>query len=38
MSYKRYWMALAIVIMGSFAVLGGALTNSPQLQLSPAKV
>ena len=23
MSYKRYWVALAIVIIGSFAVLGG---------------
>jgi len=23
MSYKRYWIALAIVIIGSFAVLGG---------------
>src|SRR6266700_4253255 len=23
MSYKRYWLALAIVIIGSFAVLGG---------------
>jgi len=23
MSYKRYWVALAIVILGSFAVLGG---------------
>ena len=23
MSYKRYWAALAIVIIGSFAVLGG---------------
>ena len=23
MSYKRYWWALAIVIIGSFAVLGG---------------
>ena len=22
MSYKRYWVALAIVIVGSFAVLG----------------
>ena len=23
MSYKRYWVALAIVIIGSFIVLGG---------------
>ena len=23
MSYKRYWLALAVVIIGSFAVLGG---------------
>ena len=23
MSYKRYWMALAVVIIASFAVLGG---------------
>ena len=23
MSYKRYWVALAVVIIGSFAVLGG---------------
>lgn len=23
MSYKRYWVALAVVIVGSFAVLGG---------------
>jgi len=22
MSYKRYWLALAVVIIGSFAVLG----------------
>ncbi|HWT67035.1 MAG TPA: hypothetical protein VN151_13050, partial [Terracidiphilus sp.] len=23
MSYKRYWLAMAVVILGSFAVLGG---------------
>ena len=29
MSYKRYWVALAIVILGSFAVLGGVGRNNP---------
>jgi nitric oxide reductase subunit B len=23
MSYRRYWVALAVVLVGSFAVLGG---------------
>lgn len=35
MQYKRLWTALAIVIVGSFAVLGGvgynALTNAPPI-------
>ncbi len=30
MSYKRYWVALAIVIIGSFAVLGGVGTEDDQ--------
>ncbi len=35
MSYKRLWIALAVVIIGSFAVLGGVgvqmLSNAPPI-------
>ena len=34
MSYKKYWIALAIVIIGSFAVLGGG--GAADDQPSPA--
>ena len=38
MSYKRYWVALAIVILGSFAVLGGVgrkmISEAPPIPMS----